>query len=106
MERVGDFDSGDFIGGDPVVALADDRAAVDEHADDLLDEEGIAFGPGKYQLARLIGQRFDRQEVADQGAAVVDGQGVESYLGEDVAVDLACARDEPPTDCSALLTRT
>src|SRR6186997_2015722 len=44
MQRLGDLDVDDRLVGQPAIALADDRAALDEHADHLFDEERVALG--------------------------------------------------------------
>src|SRR5207302_7148757 len=71
VQRVGDLHARGLLVRHPAVAVAGDRAAIDEHADYLLDEEGVALGFGQDKVARLLGQRVDAYQVSDQRPAVV-----------------------------------
>ena len=89
VQRVRDLDAGDRVGGHPAVALADDRAALDEHPDDLLDEERIALRALEDLAADLIGERLDLEQVRDQGARLFVVERLQADLGDRRAVATA-----------------
>ena len=63
---------------DPPVSRAMDRTAIDEHPDDLLDEEGIPFGLREDQVTRGSGQRFDLQQIRDERPRFIAREGIET----------------------------
>ena len=68
--------------GHPAILAAHDHAALDEHADDLLDEERIALGAGQDQVADLLGQSDSISSRLATRAAVGIGQRLQPDLGE------------------------
>ena len=96
MQRLRDLDAGDVRGGDPARALPHDRAALDEHPDDLFDEERVALGAREDEVADRVGQRLDLEQVGHEGPAVGLRQGLEGDLGERLAEQLPRVADEGP----------
>ena len=61
---------------EPVAVLADEDAAIDEHAEQLFDEEGIAFGTLDNKLAQLTGQAAG-EHLVEHPVRILRGEGVE-----------------------------
>ena len=109
VQRLRDLDRGDVRGGDPARAFLHDRAALDEHSDDLFDEERVAFRPREDQVSHARGQRFDLQQVGHEGLAVGLREGLELDLGERLAEQLprvATRRAQPGASVSARIAAT
>ena len=55
MDAVGQPDGSRAIGRVPLIGLSDDRALIDQPAQDFLKEEGIALGGLAYLAAQRLG---------------------------------------------------
>ena len=69
---------------------------LDEHPDDLLDEERIALGPRQDFVANVVGQRLNLEQVRDELAAVGVGQRLKLYLGRASPYGRARLAHQPP----------
>src|SRR5207245_7169315 len=92
-------------GGDPPIVAALDRAPIDEHPDDLFDEERIALGLREDVLARLLRQRLEVQQVRHERPRVLSRQRIELDLDERVPEEIAYRGDEAPALALAVEAR-
>ena len=95
LHRVGDLDRLDLSGGAPPLAVEHHLPAVDEPADDLLQEEGVPARALQYPEVYVGRQVVDVEQRADQVLGLVSGQGVER---DRAVVPLAAAPRGPATD--------
>src|SRR5262249_43784366 len=73
----------------------DDRALIDQRADDLFDVEGVALGLARDQQPSRVWQAVDLEEVADQYLRLLVAQPLEHHLNEAIAEALARDRAAP-----------
>ena len=81
LHRVGDHDLFDLVEGAPPIALADEVSFVDQLADDLLEEERVAFGsledPGMHRRREIL----DREQLVDEPVGLLRRQRIECDRG-------------------------
>jgi len=61
----------------PAITLADDRAVVEQHADQLFDEERISVGALEHLAAQLLGQTLNLEKRAHECGGFLPAEGLE-----------------------------
>ena len=105
VDRVRDLHRVDRAGGDPARLPALDGIALDEHPDDLFHEERVALRLGQDQVPHPCRQRFDLQQVRDQGTGIAGIQRCQRDLRQRPAEPLARDPEDVPAGCRELLAR-
>src|SRR5581483_8465977 len=88
LDRVRQLEPGELLARTPASVLAHDPPLVDQLAQDLLEEERVALGPGEYLRACVVAQAVDVEQVGDElGCRVLRQRSQED--GRDVAATAA-----------------
>ena len=77
LQRLWQDQRADVAARDPAVVAVLDLAGLDEHAQELLDVQGVAVGPLDHLGPQLFGERVDGEELRDEPAGLVFGQRLE-----------------------------
>ena len=83
-------------GGHPSVALAHEHPRLDQRAEELLDEEGIALSLLEDAASQVVGDIRDVQQVADQLLGLARCERWQGQLGEPVRVVALGVKTEIP----------
>ena len=79
LHRVGDHDSLDVVDGAPSIALANEVPLVDQLAHDLLQEEGVAFGPLEDPGVHRRREVVDREQLVHESVRLLRRKRIERY---------------------------
>ena len=82
LHGVRQLDPDELVGRRPALVPPDDPAAVDQVAQDLLEEERIALGSFEDLSAGRGGERIDVEQMAHELASGIGGQRPEQQAGE------------------------